>query len=434
VTESRGHEGRYESANRSRLVLDGLDGLLAKLAGLYMHLHRNPELSRQERETASAVAAWLREEGFSVTEGIGGFGVVGVLARGPGPTVMLRADMDALPVEEKTGLPYASTVRATNRHGFEVPVMHACGHDLHTACLLGAAHCLSRARSAWSGTLLIVAQPAEEEVSGARAMLNDGLFERFPRPDYVLGQHTWPAPLGTIGHRPGPFFGGCTRLAVTVYGRGGHGSTPHLTVDPVVICAHIVTRLQTVAAREAPPEDRVVVTVGVLRAGTAANIIPDHAYLEIDLRAATPAAMARTVAAVNRVIRAEAAAGSALREPEIVTLVECPTVVNDEALDATIEAAHAAHFGTEKMLRQPFSSTAEDFAEYGAEGASLDFWALGIGETGCGGGACTPLHSPTYAPTDMMKSISAGTEALVVAALAVLEEPRAVRSEGEARD
>jgi hippurate hydrolase len=408
------------------LETKALERLLPKLVGLYIHLHRNPELSRQERETARVTATWLREAGFAVTENVGGYGVVGLLANGVGPTVMLRADMDALPVEEQTGLRYASRTRSENRHGLDVPVMHACGHDLHTSCLLGAASHLSATRSAWSGTLLAVAQPAEEEVSGARAMLDDGLFERFPRPGIVLGQHTWPAPLGTLGHRPGVLFGACTRLAVTLYGRGGHSSTPYLTTDPVVASAHLATRLQTIVARETPPDDRVVVTVGVLRAGTAANIIPDSAYLEIDLRAATSSAMARTMGAVERIVHAEAAACAAPREPDIAILATCPPVVNDDALDERIRAAHAAHFGEEHMIEQPFTSTAEDFAEFAGEGVLLDFWTLGISGHPQATTSATPppLHSPLYAPADARRALSFGTEALVVAALEMLDRGR----------
>lgn len=263
-------------------------GLLDRLHALYEDLHRHPELSGHEHRTAGKAARALADAGYEVTEGVGGTGVVGVLANGAGPVVMLRADMDALPVAEETGLPYASQVYADGPDGGPVPVAHACGHDMHVTCLAGAATLLAAVRASWSGTLLVVFQPAEELATGARAMIDDGLFERFPRPDIVLGQHVGPLPAGMIGHREGAVMAGADAASVELYGRGGHGSRPEATVDPVLMAASVVVRLQGVVAREVPPQETAVLTVGRLQAGTVSNVIPETAQLGISLRSYTP--------------------------------------------------------------------------------------------------------------------------------------------------
>src|SRR4051794_37476506 len=251
-------------------VLDGLQDILPALQDIYRDIHAHPELSMQEVRTAGVATTNLQRVGFDVTTGVGGTGVVGVLRNGEGPTVLLRADMDALPVAEATGLPHSSTVDG---------VMHACGHDVHVTCLLGAAERLAAARESWSGTVLLLAQPAEETVRGARAMVDDDLYTRVPPPDVVLGQHVAPLPAGMLGLRSGPAFAASDALRVTLHGSGGHGSRPESTVDPVVMAAATVMRLQTLVSREVAGTDTAVVTVGALNAGTKANIIPDHAEL-----------------------------------------------------------------------------------------------------------------------------------------------------------
>ncbi|MFC7740586.1 amidohydrolase [Nocardiopsis composta] len=287
------------------------------LADLYRDLHAHPELSYAERRTAAEVARRAGAAGYEVATGVGRTGVVAVLRNGEGPTVLLRADMDALPVEEKTGLPYASTATGTAADGTETPVMHACGHDMHTVCLLGALDVLAAAADSWSGTVLAVFQPAEELATGAAAMVDDGLFERFGTPDVTLGQHVAPLPAGWVGCHAGPAFAATDSLRVRMFGRGGHGSRPETTVDPVVMAASTVMRLQTVVSREVAAGDAAVVTVGSLRAGTKENIIPDEAELQINVRSFDTRVRERVLEAITRIVKAEAAASGAEREPEI---------------------------------------------------------------------------------------------------------------------
>ncbi|MFF2959361.1 amidohydrolase [Streptomyces sp. NPDC057963] len=275
-------------------LLSGLNGQLPGLRALYKDLHAHPELSFQEVRTAGIVAARLREQGWDVTEGVGGTGVVGVLSAGDGPVVLLRADMDALPVREETGLPYASTRTAVDAEGNEVPVMHACGHDMHVTCLLGATALLAANRHAWRGTVVAVFQPAEE-IGGAPAMIDDGFLERFPHAEVCLGQHVGPIPAGFVGTRPGPVMAASDSVRVRLFGRGGHGSMPETTVDPVVMAAAIVMRLQTVVSREVGAEQQAVVTVGSIHSGTKENIIPATADLRINIRSTTPAVRERVL-------------------------------------------------------------------------------------------------------------------------------------------
>ncbi|MEG3630780.1 amidohydrolase [Streptomyces poriticola] len=272
------------------------------LAALYRDLHAHPELAFQETRTASIVAGRLRALGYETTTGVGGTGVVGLLRNGDGPTALLRADMDALPVREDTGLPYAGTAHGAGADGSPVPVMHACGHDVHVTCLLGAAAELAGDRSGWRGTVMLVFQPAEETGRGARAMVDDGLYERFGRPDVVLGQHVAPVPAGMPGLHPGPAFAASDTLHIVLHGRGGHGSRPETTVDPVVMAAAAVLRLQGVVAREVPGTSTAVLTVGALHAGSAANVIADRAELDVNVRTYEAAVRETVLAAVERIV------------------------------------------------------------------------------------------------------------------------------------
>lgn len=301
------------------------------LVDLYKDLHMHPELAFAEHRTSAIIARYLATSGYDVTTGMGSTGVVGMLRNGVGPTVALRADMDALPVAETTGLPYASTQTARDPNGDTVPVMHACGHDMHVACLLGAAAELADRRSEWSGTLMLVFQPAEEVGRGAQAMIDDGLFTRFGRPNVVLGQHVAPIPAGVIGLRSGPAFAASDLLRITVHGRGGHGSRPEVSVDPVVLAAAIVMRLQTVVSREMAATDAAVVTVGSLHAGSAANVIADKAELLVSVRSFTREIRDRALHAITRIVEAEAVASAAPLPPEIEPLASFPTLVNDPA-------------------------------------------------------------------------------------------------------
>ena len=392
---------------------------------LYEDLHRNPELSFQETRTAGIVADRLRDLGYDVTTGVGRTGVVGVLANGDGPVVMLRADMDALPVEEKTGLPYASSVRATGEDGTEVPVMHACGHDVHVTCLLAACDLLAAERSTWSGTLLAVFQPAEETVGGARAMIDDGIFDRFGTPVVVLGQHVAPIPAGAIGLRAGATFAATDALRVVLHGRGGHGSRPEASVDPVVMAASTILRLQTIVSREVAATETAVVTIGTVHAGIASNVIPDQAELGVNIRTFSDDVRATVLAAVERIVRGEAAAAGAPTEPEIVTVMAAPAVVNDADAVARTSAALA----TVALVVDPGVVTgSEDVGMFAtAAGAPCVFWLLGgadpahftappMSEEFMAQLRAVPSnHSPHYAPAPV-PTLAIGRDALVAAA------------------
>ncbi|WP_308162850.1 amidohydrolase [Nocardia alni] len=413
------------------IVWKELDELSAGLAEFYRDLHRHPELSFAEHRTAALVAEGLRPLGFEVTEGVGGTGVVGVLHRGDGPVVMLRADIDALPVAEKTGLSYASTVRATDPAGDEVPVMHACGHDMHATCLLGAATLLAHASAAWSGTLLVVFQPAEELARGARAMVDDGLFRRFPKPDIVLGQHVGPLPAGVIGHGGGPLMAASDTAKVVLHGRGGHGSRPEAAVDPVLMAANVVTRLQGIVAREVPPAEAAVVTVGRLQAGTKDNIIPDTAELGINVRSYSPQTRALIRAAIERVIGGEATASGAPQPPEVEWVSPAPLLVSDPDATAATVRAFAAHFGQERLLPMQPVTASEDVGVFGeAAGVPTVYWFWGgldaeTVTTALREGRFDSLpanHSPHFAPV-IEPTLGTGVQALVVAALAWLGSP-----------
>lgn len=376
------------------------------LAELYQDLHRHPELPLAEQRTAGVVADAVRRHGFAVTTGVGGTGVVGVLRNGDGPTVLLRADMDALPIREQTGLPYAS----------ETPgVMHACGHDMHVTCLIGACAQLASQRSEWRGTVLAVFQPAEEIAAGATAMLADGLFERFGTPDVNFAQHVFPHPAGTLLYHPGGMLGMTDNLEVTLFGRGAHGSQPERSVDPVVLAASVVLRLQTIVSREIAPSDPAVVTVARIRAGEAENVIPDTASLTLNVRAFTPRVRAQLLAAIERIVNAEAAASGVPRPPELRTLSAFPALVNDEAATMALVKAFTARFGADRVRPIEPLIGSEDFGYFGvaAEVPSV-FWGLGSADPSIVDppGNHSPLFAPVIEPT-----LSTGVEALVTAAM-----------------
>jgi len=324
----------------------------ARLRSAYEDLHRHPELSDQEHRTAGIAAEWLRQHGYQVHEGVGTTGVVGMLRRGDGPTVLLRADMDALPVSEATGLPYASAVDG---------VMHACGHDMHVTCLLGAAAELAAAGEQWHGTLIAAFQPAEELATGAQGMVDAGLYDKVPRPDIVLGQHVAPLPAGMLGLRPGAAFAASDSLRITLHGRGGHGSRPETTVDPVVLAAATVLRLQTIVSREVSGSDTAVLTVGASNAGTKSNIIPDRAELLVNVRTYSLEVRTRILAAIERIVRGEAQTAGAPQAPTIEPLDVAPDVgVLAQAAGAPIvywllggaEPAHFAGAASQEQLAQ----------------------------------------------------------------------------------
>lgn len=401
--------------------------LLEAVTTLYLDLHAHPELSGEESRTAACFADWLTRAGYRVTAGVGGHGVVGLLENGEGPLVMVRAELDALPVQERTGLPYASRVSTP------VPVMHACGHDLHLAAAAGAARVLAADRRLWRGTVMVVGQPAEETLSGAQAMLDDGLHDRFGRPDAVLAQHAAPLPAGMVAHGTGPMTAGSVSLDVVVHGRGGHVATPHLAVDPVVTAAAVVVRLQTVVAAETAPAEQVVLTVGRLQAGTRGNVIPDRAELGLTVRGFSGAALDRVVTAVHRIVRAECDASGCPVPPEISVVSRSPVNRPDPQLTAAIRDAHAAAFGEARVTGWPPSMATEDFPLLAPDGVPTAYWMLGTagprqwaaapGTTAAEKLAgLPPNHSPLFAPSPRL-ALPTGITAMVTAARAALGSP-----------
>jgi hippurate hydrolase len=409
-------------------VLANLGGLVPELESLYKDIHAHPELSMQETRTAALAAERLRTAGYEVTTGIGKTGVVGLMRNGAGPTVMLRADMDALPVEEATGAPYASKVKATDDEGKSVPVMHACGHDMHVTWLIGAATLLAKARTAWQGTLMAVFQPAEETAQGAQAMIDDGLFHRFPKPDVVLGQHVMVGPAGTIGGRTGVITSAADSLQIRLFGRGAHGSMPQASIDPVVMAAALVLRLQTIVSREISPAEAAVVTVGSLQAGTKENVIPDEALIKLNVRTFDPGVRARVLAAIERIVKAEAAASAAPRAPEITPLDRYPLVTNDLEATRRVVTAFRGHFGAERVRETGPASASEDFGSFGVEWhAPSVFWFVGGTDADVYSKAkaanrlneIPTNHNPRFLPV-LHPTLESGVEALVVASQAWL--------------
>jgi len=382
----------------------------------------------QESRTASLVGERLRVAGYDVTTKIGKTGVVGLLRNGEGPTVMLRADMDALPIEEMTGLPYASKVKTTNREGKTVPVMHACGHDMHVAWLVGATTLLAEARDAWCGTLMAVFQPAEETAEGAQAMIDDGLFNRFPKPDIVLGQHVMVGPAGNIGGRAGSITSAADSLQIRLFGRGAHGSMPQASIDPIVMAAATVMRLQTIVSRELAAAEAAVVTIGALQAGTKENVIPDDAVIKLNVRTFDAGVRKRVLAAIERIANAEAAASGAPRPPEITPLEHYPLGVNDADASARVAAAFRQHFSADRVRQVEAASASEDFGLFGTEwGVPSMFWFVGgtdpdLYAKAKAAGEINKIptnHSPHFAPV-MHPTLETGVETMVVGSLAWL--------------
>ncbi|GGQ68309.1 amidohydrolase [Kitasatospora griseola] len=417
------------------------DAGLARAAELYLDLHRHPELSGAEERTAARFADRLAEAGYGVTRGIGGHGVAAVLRNGPGPVVMLRAELDALPVAERTGLPYASTATGRTPDGREVPVMHACGHDVHLACAAGAAAALADDRDAWRGTVLVVGQPAEETLSGARAMLADGLYRRFEPPSVVLAQHTAPLPAGMVAHGRGPVTAGSRTLRVVIHGRGGHAGAPQLALDPVVAAAAVVLRLQSIVAQETSPAEQLVVTVGSLEAAGQGNVIPDRAVLTVTVRGFAEESLERACTAVRRIVRGEAAASGCPREPEFEELSRSGVNTPDPALVEQLRTAHRKLFGPARVAEWPPALATEDFPLFGPAGESLHgvpgirtaYWMLGMvgpeqwaaapGPDAARKLAALPAnHSPEFRP-QVGATLRTGIAALHAAALAILGRP-----------
>ncbi len=416
------------TAPHSGKILAALDPLLPELELLYKDIHAHPELSMQEVRTASLAADHLRAAGYEVTAGVGKTGVVGLLRNGVGPTLMLRADMDALPVKEATGLPYASDATATDRDGKTVPVMHACGHDMHVAWLVGAATLFARTREAWRGTLMPVFQPAEETGEGAQAMIGDGMFSRFPKPDAILAQHVMVGPSGLLSSRAGVITSAGDSLQIRMFGRGAHGSMPQASVDPVVMAAATVLRLQTIVSREIAATDAAVVTVGSLQAGTKENVIPDEAIIKLNVRTFDEAIRSRVLAAVERIVNAEAEASGAPRKPEISVLDHYALVRNDPEAAKRVAEAFRGYFPAERVQETQPTTASEDFGCFGSEWhVPSVFWFVGgtdaevFSKAKAAGkaGEIPTNHNPGFAPV-IHPTLKAGVEAMVVAAQAWL--------------
>jgi amidohydrolase len=405
-----------------------IQDLLPDLERVYTDIHAHPELSMQETRTARISADRLRGAGYDVTDGIGQTGVVGVLRNGEGPTVMLRADMDALPVREQTGLPYASTQTTTDRTGKTVPVMHACGHDMHVAWLIGAATLLAETRDSWKGTLMPVFQPAEETGTGAQAMVEGGLVTRFPKPDVVLGQHVMVGPAGSVGSRAGVITSAADSLQIRMFGRGAHGSMPQASVDPVVMAAATVLRLQTIVSRELAASEAAVVTVGSLQAGDKENVIPDEAVIKLNVRTFDEDVRARVLVAITRIVNAESAASGAPKPPEITPLDRYSLVTNDPDATRRVVGAFRAHFGSDRVREAKPTSASEDFGVFGAAWQTPSvFWFVGSTDAKkyaeakqAGRVREIPTnHNPGFAPV-LHPTLETGVAAMVVASHAWL--------------
>jgi hippurate hydrolase len=408
------------------------DDLLAQLESIYKDIHANPELSMQEHRTAGIAAKWLREQGYEVSEGVGGTGVVGLLRNGAGATVLLRADMDALPMKENTGLPYASTKTGIDpSSGRETGIAHSCGHDMHVTWLMGATRILAANRDKWRGTVMAVFQPAEETGEGARAMVEDGLAKRFPKPTVALAQHVLPLPAGQTAIRSGLLLSQSDSVRVTLFGRGGHGSSPQTTIDPVVMAAATVMRLQTVVSREIAMTDDAVVSVGSVQAGSSANIIPDEAVLQLNIRTFNDQVRDEVLSSMRRIVNGEAAASGAPKPPAITMGGRFPLTINDENATRQVTEALRQRLGAERVQPTGPASASEDFSELPhAWKIPSVYWIVGgvdpqkyAEATRTGKMNELPSnHSPEFAPV-INPTLRTGVEAMLAAAGAWLAAP-----------
>jgi hippurate hydrolase len=382
-----------------------IDSVYPDAHALYIELHQNPELSSHETQTATKLAARLRSAGYDVTEHVGGTGVVAILKNGAGPTVMLRTELDALPVEEKTGLPYASKVRTKDDAGRDVGVMHACGHDVHMASIFGTAEIMARSKNTWHGTLMLIGQPAEETIGGAEGMLRDGLFTRFPKPDVAVALHVGnELPAGVVSITPGIYNTNSDSVRITIYGKGGHGAAPHTTVDPIVIAARTIVALQTIVSREVKPGEMAVVTVGYIQAGTKNNIISDHAEMGLTVRTFKPDVRKLVLASITRIAKAEAAAAGAPREPSVERYEGTDLVYNNPELAEKLRAPLEQALGKDKVqIAEPIAPS-EDFSYFVEQGVPGFYFSLGgadpakLAEAKASGTHLPSNHSPLFAP------------------------------------
>ena len=393
------------AAAQNTQVKDQLEPVLPDAYALYLDLHQHPELSSHETRTAGLLAQRLRQLGYEVTENVGGTGVVGIMKNGSGPTVMLRTELDALPVEELTGLPYASKIRTKDDSGRDVPVMHACGHDLHMSSWWGTAAIMASAKDTWHGTLMLIAQPAEETISGAKRMVEDGLFTRFPKPDIGIALHdTNEMPVGQVGITPEYTYANADSLRITVYGKGGHGARPETTVDPIVIASSIVVRIQSIVSREIRAGEVAVITVGYFQAGTKNNIIPDQAQMGLTVRSYKPEVRKHLLTAIGRIANGEAEAGGAEKMPLIEEYESTSAVYNDPILTRHLAAALETALGKSNVVVRPPTIVSEDYSVFVEEGVPSVYFGLGVADpeklrqAKAAGKELPSNHSPLFAP------------------------------------
>ena len=422
------------AAASAATVKDAIASDMPALMTLYRDLHANPELSMQEARSPAKLAAEARKLGFAVTEHVGRTGVVAVMKNGPGPVLLLRADMDALPVVEQTGLPFASKVKAAARSGVETGVMHACGHDTHMTAWLGTARRLAAMKDQWSGTLVMILQPGEVTGEGAMAMLDDGLYTRFPKPTHLLAFHDAAVlPAGVIGMTPGYALANVDSVDITVRGVGGHGALPQTTRDPIVLAARIVTTLQTLVSRENDPRNPAVVTVGSFQAGAKHNIISDEAKLQLTVRSYAPEVRKLLIDGIKRIARGEAIAAGVPEDKMPIVLVHdemfTPSTFNTEAMSQRLLTLFRSHFGEDRATLTPAAMVGEDFSRFWLADKSVQsviFWVGGTPKAKWDAAGGDPaklpsLHSPYWAP-DAPAVISTATEALTLAALDLLKK------------
>ncbi len=396
---------------------------------LYLDLHEHPELSGHETQTAAKLATRLRKVGYDVTEHVGGTGIVAILKNGRGPTVMLRTELDALPVEEKTGLPYASKVRTKDDAGHDVPVAHACGHDLHMAAIFATAAIMARSKDTWHGTLMLIGQPAEETIGGAKGMIDDGLLKRFPRPDVAVAMHVENSlPAGKVGVTPGTYDTNSDSVRITIYGKGGHGSAPNTTIDPIVIAARTILALQTIVSREVKPGEMAVVTVGYIQAGTKNNIIPDQAELGLTVRTYKSEIRKQVLAAITRITKAEAQAAGVQREPSIDHYESTDSVYNDPALAERLRGTLETALGKDNVVTEEPHTASEDFSYFVEQGIPGFYFSLGganpekYAQAKAAGTALPSNHSPLFAP-DVSPALHTGITAEVAVLRNLLNGP-----------
>jgi hippurate hydrolase len=424
------------AAHRADLgsVVDGhIDTDFSDWLGFYKDLHTNPELSEQEKESSRKIAERLTKSGYQVTTGVGGYGVVGILENGDGPTLLIRGDMDALPIVEDTGLPYASKTKVERDDGSHVGVMHACGHDVHQTCLIATAATLAKLREAWRGKLMIVAQPAEEIGVGAKAMIDDGIFSRFGKPDYCLALHVSSThAAGTVAYTPGWALANVDSVDITIHGQGGHGSRPNETIDPIVAAAHLITALQTIVSRRLEPQEPGVVTVGSIHAGSKHNIIPDSATLQLTVRSYGDETRKLLLDSIRQITRDTVRALGCKRDPDILIREReyTPSTYNDPAFTVAVADVLRAALGTERVIEQKAVMGGEDFGRFPAAAGvpGLIFWLGSVPrekyDAAQNGGPPLPsIHSSKYYP-DPEPTIRTGVKSLTSIALSLLDKPR----------